>query len=261
MSLKGLFKIWNAPEPIPVEPEEAKEGNELIEELKKMEAYRREFLGNVSHELKTPLFNIQGYVLTLLEGGLEDPVINREYLEKTSKNIDRMIAIIEDLEVISRFESGELQLNLTRFDIGSLTAEVIELLEPKAKRKNIMLSVEGKTALVHADKDRIRQVLTNLIDNSIKYGNENGTTKIGFVPSDDRIMVQIIDNGIGMHRRDIPRVFERFYRVDKSRSREQGGSGLGLAIVKHIIEAHRQTISVQSKPGSGSTFLFSLRKV
>lgn len=259
MSLKRFLKKLSKPEEIPVN-EDDRESRELIEELKKMEVYRREFLGNVSHELKTPLFNIQGYVLTLLEGGLEDPVINHEYLKKTSKNIDRMIAIIEDLEVISRLESGEMKLNLTRFNISELTGEVIELLEPKANKKNITLITEKKNILVHADKDRIRQVLTNLIDNSIKYGNENGMTRISCENGDDMVHIRITDNGIGIQKKDLPRLFERFYRVDKSRSREQGGSGLGLAIAKHIIEAHHQHIVVESKYGAGSTFSFGLKK-
>ena len=237
---------------------------EEIEELQKLENYRREFLGNVSHELKTPLFNIQGYTMTLLEGGLEDNSINREYLARTEKNIDRMIAIIEDLEAISQYETGQLELNLTRFDIAGLTKEVIELLETKAGKKKIKIHFReeySKPLPVRADKDRIRQVLINLIDNSIKYGNENtGSTKVSFFDMDENLLIEITDDGIGIETKDLPRLFERFFRVDKSRSRVQGGSGLGLAIVKHILEAHGQTINVRSKPGIGSTFAFTLPK-
>ncbi len=241
----------------------AQDRKDEIEELKKMEAYRREFLGNVSHELKTPLFNIQGYVLTLLDGGLQDPEVNTEYLERTKKNIERMISVVEDLEAISRLESGELLLEVKKFDIIALIREVIELLEMKAKRKNISLVLryqEEKPVYVEGDKERMRQVLINLIDNSIKYGFEDGRTKVSVFDMDENYLIEITDNGIGIEEKDIPRVFERFFRVDKSRSREQGGSGLGLAIVKHIIEAHKQTINVRSTVGVGTTFAFTLKK-
>jgi len=241
----------------------AQDRREEIEELKKLEVYRREFLGNVSHELKTPLFNIQGYILTLLDGGLEDPSINKEYLERSGKNIERMISIVEDLEVISRFETGELKLDILNFDIVALSTDVIELLEVKAKKKNIRLNIvreNDKPLFVRADKERIRQVLINLIDNSIKYGTEGGKTKISFFDMDENILIEVTDNGLGVDSKDIPRLFERFFRVDKSRSREQGGSGLGLAIVKHIIEAHHQTINVRSTIGVGTTFAFTLQK-
>lgn len=234
-----------------------------IEELKKLEAYRREFLGNVSHELKTPLFNIQGYVLTLLDGGLEDPTINKEYLERSGKNIERMINIVEDLEVISRFETGELVLEPLNFDIVELSKDVVELLEVKANKKNIRLNIVReyeRPLYVRADKERIRQVLINLLDNSIKYGIESGRTKVSFFDMDENILIEVSDNGLGVDPKDIPRLFERFFRVDKSRSREQGGSGLGLSIVKHIIEAHHQTINVRSTVGVGTTFAFTLQK-
>jgi two-component system, OmpR family, phosphate regulon sensor histidine kinase PhoR len=238
---------------------------EEIEELQKLENYRREFLGNVSHELKTPLFNIQGYTMTLLEGGLADNSINREYLTRTDKNIDRMIAIIEDLEAISQYETGELELNYSRFDIVSLTKEVMDLLETKAGKKGIKIHFReeyNKSLFVRADKERIRQVMINLIDNSIKYGSENnGSTKVSFFDMDENLLIEITDNGIGIEPKDLPRLFERFFRVDKSRSREQGGSGLGLAIVKHILEAHNQNINVRSKPGVGTTFAFTLPQV
>ncbi|KAF0196443.1 MAG: two-component system OmpR family phosphate regulon sensor histidine kinase PhoR [Bacteroidetes bacterium] len=235
-----------------------------IEELKKMAKYRREFLGNVSHELKTPIFNIQGYVLTLLDGGLEDTSINKEYLLRTEKSINRMIAIVEDLETISTLESSELQLNYSRFDIVALTRDVIEFLEIKSKKRNKTVVFGGsydKPIYISADKERIRQVLINLIDNSIKYGNpENGRTKIGFFDMDENVLVEVTDNGSGIDAADLHRVFERFYRTDKGRSREQGGTGLGLAIVKHIIEAHDQTINVRSTPGIGTTFAFTVKK-
>jgi two-component system, OmpR family, phosphate regulon sensor histidine kinase PhoR len=241
----------------------AKDRTEEIDELKKMETYRREFIGNVSHELKTPLFNIQGYVLTLLEGGINDPSVNLEYLERTRKNIDRMISVVEDLDVIARLESGDLQLDRKKFDVAALACEVIDLLETKARKKNIQMTLRSpdqKPVLVEGDKERIRQVLINLVDNSLKYGVEGGKTKVGFFDMDENWLIEVTDNGIGIEEKDIPRLFERFFRVDKSRSREQGGSGLGLAIVKHIIEAHNQTINVRSTVGVGTTFAFTLKK-
>jgi two-component system, OmpR family, phosphate regulon sensor histidine kinase PhoR len=234
-----------------------------IDELKKMETYRREFLANVSHELKTPLFNLQGFTLTLLEGGLDDPEINKDYLAKAQKNIERMITIVEDLEVISRLESGEARPVITRFDIVSLVKEVFEFLEPKTKSMNISLVLAHDNygeMPVFADKEKIREVLINLIDNSIKYGRENSRTKVSFYDMFDNILIEVSDNGIGISEQHLPRLFERFYRVDKHRSRSQGGSGLGLAIVKHIIEAHEQTINVRSATGVGSTFAFTLKK-
>ncbi len=236
-----------------------------IDDLKKLEAYRREFLGNVSHELKTPIFNIQGYVLTLLDGGMEDPAINRKYLERTEKSVDRMISIIEDLEAISKFEAGEMELKMERFDIVALCNEVVDLLEIKAEKKNIRLFLAQNyenPIYVSADRFRIQQVITNLVVNSIKYGTENGRTKISFFDMDENILVEVTDSGTGIPREELPRVFERFYRGDKSRTRKsgEGGSGLGLAIVKHIIEAHNQTINVRSTLGIGSTFAFTLKK-
>ncbi len=235
-----------------------------VEELKRMAQYRREFLGNVSHELKTPIFNIQGYVLTLLDGGLEDPTINKEYLLRTEKSINRMIAIVEDLETISQLESSELQLSLKKTDILALTREVMEFLEIKARKRNNNIYFGGnyeKPVYILADKERLRQVLINLIDNSIKYGNQdNGSTKISFFDMDENILVEVTDNGNGINETELPRIFERFYRTDKGRSREQGGSGLGLAIVKHIIEAHEQTIHVRSTQGVGTTFAFTMKK-
>lgn len=233
-----------------------------IERLKKLEVYRKEFLGNVSHELKTPIFNIQGYVLTLLDGGLEDETINRNYLQRAEKSVDRMITIIDDLEAISQLETGELILEPEKFDIVALAKDVLEAQEMKATAKGIILTMpeDLKPIYVIADRFRIRQVLVNLIVNSVKYGKEYGETKIRFYDVGENIMVEIADNGIGIEKEHLPRLFERFYRVDKSRSREMGGTGLGLAIVKHIIEAHNQTINVMSTAGAGTVFTFMLRK-
>jgi len=235
-----------------------------IAELERMAKYRREFLGNVSHELKTPIFNIQGYVLTLLDGGLEDPSINREYLERTEKSINRLITIVDDLENISNLESGSVQLNMKNFDIVALAHEVADFMEIKAlnQGKTIYFSESyDKPIMVKADQGRIRQVFVNLIDNSLKYGNnKGGKTKISFFDMDENILVEVTDNGPGIDQNDILRIFERFYRTDKGRSREQGGSGLGLSIVKHIINAHGQSIDVRSSLGVGTTFAFTLAK-
>ncbi len=235
-----------------------------IEELKKLAVYRREFLGNISHELKTPIFNIQGYILTLLDGGLEDETINKQYLMRTEKSINRLIAIIEDLEEISKLESGELKLNKQRFDLGELTRDVIEFLEMKARKHKAKVCLEKqpeKHVIVEADKKRIRQVLINLIENAVKYGDKDeNKVNIRIFDMDDNYLIEIKDNGPGIAEESLPRIFERFYRVDKGRSRDTGGSGLGLAIVKHIIEAHEQTITVRSKIGQGTTFSFTLQK-
>ncbi len=234
-----------------------------IERLKELEKYRKDFVGNVSHELKTPIFNIQGYVLTLLEGGLDDPKINKLYLKRTEKSIDRMISIVEDLESITKLESGELKLNFTRFDIVKTAEEVIEMEMWQANESKITLQIVNKPEkpiFVKADKKRILEVLTNLVVNAIKYGKKKGNVKISFHDLEDNIIVEVSDDGIGMEKKDLPRIFERFYRIDKSRSREQGGTGLGLSIVKHIIEAHNQSINVRSLVDKGTTFNFTLEK-
>lgn len=234
-----------------------------IEQLKTWQDYRRKFLGDISHELKTPIFNIQGYLEILLDGGLEDETINKTYLQRAAKNVDRLNTIVEDLEIISRLESGELILDMQVFDIRSLTEEVFEDLEIKAQESNIRLLFKpgaDQHFMVRADREYIRQVLMNLITNSIKYGNKDGTTKVGFYDMDKNILVEVADSGIGIPAEHLNHVFDRFYRVDKSRSREQGGSGLGLSIVKHIIEAHKQTINVRSTMNVGSTFGFTLGK-
>lgn len=233
-----------------------------IDQLKKMEKYRKEFLGNVSHELKTPIFNIQGYVSTLLDGGLEDESINRKYLERSEKSINRLISIVQDLETISHLESGQLELQYEVFNLYELVRDVFELQEFRAKQKKIRLQFAGsdRGVLVNADRKRITEVLVNLIVNSINYGKEEGKTSVEFFDMEDRVLVEVSDNGIGIPEKCLPRIFERFYRVDKSRSRHEGGTGLGLAIVKHIIEAHGQQVSVRSKPGEGSAFGFTLKK-
>lgn len=234
-----------------------------IEQLQKSETYRREFLANVSHEIKTPIANMQGYISTLLGGGLEDEKINRDFLVKTEKNIDRLIELVNDLDIISSLESGEVHLEKTRFDINALTREIFEFLEDTAKSANINFVFRNEETVpvwVYADRDRIRQVLVNLLENSIKYGRNEGRTKVSFYDMDENYLIEVSDNGIGIEEQHIPRLFERFYRVDKHRSRVEGGTGLGLAIVKHIIEAHGQTVNVRSSPKIGSTFSFTLKK-
>jgi len=236
---------------------------EEIDRLKGLENYRREFVGNLSHELKTPIFNIQGYLLTLLEGGLHDPKINVNYLERASKSVDRMISLIEDLDDISKLESGMIELDVEKTDLVKLIKEVISSLEVKAQNCNVKLTfvdLPTKPIWVNIDKDGINQVLVNLIVNSIKYGKENGETLIKLFDMDENMLIEVADNGQGIEKQHLSRLFERFYRVDKSRARLSGGTGLGLSIVKHIIEAHNQTINVRSTPEVGSTFSFTLKK-
>ncbi len=234
-----------------------------IERLKDLERYRKEFVGNVSHELKTPIFNIQGYILTLLEGGIDDPKINTLYLRRTEKSIDRMISIVEDLESITKLESGELKLKMVSFDIVKTVKDVLEMEQWQADERKISLEIINKPVkpvYVKADRNRILEVLTNLVVNGIKYGKKEGYVHVSFHDLEENIMVEVTDNGIGIEKKNLPRVFERFYRVDKSRSREQGGTGLGLSIVKHIIEAHNQSINVRSVLDQGTTFNFTLEK-
>ncbi len=226
-----------------------------------LDSYRKEYLGNVSHELKTPVFNIQGYVDTLINGGLDDKNINLDYLKRAEKSIDRLINIIDDLETITQLETGNLELDIDAFDIAYLCKDIYSALEWNAAKKNIKLELArkyDKPIIVKADKFRIRQVLVNLITNSIKYGKENGTTLISLNYLNDDVVVEISDNGDGIDEKHLPRIFERFYRIDKGRSREQGGTGLGLAIVKHIIEAHHKSIKVESEVNKGTVFTFSL---
>lgn len=236
-----------------------------IARLKEAERFRKQYLGNVAHELKTPIFNVQGYISTLLDGGLEDELINRKYLERAEKSIDRLINIVNDLDTISKLESSMNKLNFERFDVVALAKEIAEQTEMEADRKHVKISIKGAENLpspfwVVADKHYVGQVFVNLIVNSIRYGKEGGLTRIRFRDMLDKILIEVEDNGLGIAREDLPRVFERFYRTDKGRSREQGGTGLGLAIVKHIVEAHGERITVRSELGVGSTFSFTLRK-
>lgn len=235
-----------------------------IEDLKNMARYRREFMGNVSHELKTPIFNIQGYILTLLDGALHDPAISKQFLERADKSVNRLITLVEDLEKISQLESGELQMNFTTFDILDLSREVIEFMDIKSQQKKATITFArnyDKPYIVSADRERIKEVLINLIDNALKYGSlKKNTIKLSFFDIDTNILVEVSDNGPGIEPSELPRIFERFYRVDKARSSEKGGSGLGLAIVKHIIEAHDETINVRSTTSVGTTFGFTLKK-
>ncbi|HNS11240.1 MAG TPA: ATP-binding protein [Bacteroidia bacterium] len=240
-----------------------KNRSDEIAELKKLEQFRQEFLGNVSHELKTPIFNIQGYIHTLLDGGLDDPEVNIHYLQRAAKSAERLCLIVEDLEEISKLETGELSLDLRTFDLHDLVQDVFESQELHAKEKKITLGFKEQIlnpAFVVADKERIRQVFVNLIVNSIKYGREGGSTLVGFYDMHEKVLTEITDTGIGIDPVHLPRLFERFYRVDKSRSRDQGGTGLGLSIVKHILEAHKQSINVRSTGGVGTTFSFALKR-
>lgn len=234
--------------------------NQEINKLKEQEEFRREFLGNLAHELKTPVFSIQGYILTLLEGGLEDENVNRQFLERASKATDRMTMILEDLDKITKMEVDKIDLNYQHFDLVELVEDVFDELEMKAKKRKIRLSFakDFDPIFVYADRSKITQVLTNLIGNSIAYGHEKGETSIRFYILNNIVTVEVSDNGPGIPETDIPRLFERFYRVEKSRNRNEGGSGLGLAIAKHFIEAHGQTISVRSTVDVGSTFTFGL---
>jgi two-component system phosphate regulon sensor histidine kinase PhoR len=235
---------------------------EELNAYRRDENYRREFIGNVSHELKTPIFNIQGYIQTLLDGGLHDEKINMKYLQRTNKSVDRMINIVEDLEVISRLETDQARLDLQEFNIVELAKEVIEAFEMSASQMNIQLELlnESQTEFVYGDKDKIQQVFMNLVSNSIKYGKDGGKTRVKFFDMENNMLVEIADDGIGIAEDSLDRLFERFYRVDKNRSRDIGGTGLGLAIVKHILEGHNQNINVRSTVGVGSTFSFFLSK-
>ena len=234
-----------------------------IESLKKAEEYRKEFVGNVAHELKTPLFSIQGYISNLLDGAFRDKALLKKYLNKADKSIERLTFIIKDLDLITQIESATLVLKKTSFNIVKLTEEILDDLEINASKKKIKLVFDkdySSPIEVYADRIRIEQVLTNLISNSINYGSYKGTTEISFDESGDKLLVKVTDNGDGIIEDNMPRLFERFFRVDVSRSREHGGSGLGLAIVKHIIDAHDENIFVQSTPGIGSEFSFTLQK-
>jgi two-component system phosphate regulon sensor histidine kinase PhoR len=235
-----------------------------IETLKVREEYRREFIGNVSHELKTPLFTVQGYISTLLDGGLDDKNIRKKYLQRAEKGVERLIFIVQDLDMITKLESGDLNLNIIEFNVVEVIQNVFDLLEMKAEKKNIILSFDNKYSkpiIAYGDKEKIQQVLTNLIVNSIKYGRQDGSTEVGIENLvNNKVIIRVTDNGEGIQKQHIPRLFERFYRVDKSGARSEGGSGLGLSIVKHIIEAHNEKIYVESQFGVGSEFSFTLEK-
>ena len=242
----------------------ARERTSEINVLKDQDNYRREFLGNISHELKTPLFTIQGYILTLIEGAMKDKKVRDKYLKRAAKGVERLIAIVKDLDLITQFESGIKTVDKTDFNVFDLIDNVFELMEFESEKNTISLQYNkdySEPIFVNADQERILQVLTNLVVNSLKYGTENGFTKVSVEEyNNDKIIVKVSDNGEGIDEQHLPRLFERFYRIDKNRSRKKGGSGLGLSIVKHIIEAHQEQIFVNSKLGIGTEFSFTLQK-
>ncbi len=237
-----------------------------IDRLKKIENYRKEFIGDISHELKTPIFTIQGFIETLLDGAIDDPKVNRSFLEKAMRNVNRLIYLTRDLMEISRLETGELASRFVEIDIRSVILEVVESLQYKAQEEGVEIRTGRleRYYRVRADLNQVKQVLVNLIENGIKYNRKGGWVEIGMQPHDkdrSKIIVYVKDSGVGIEENEIGRVTERFYRVDKSRSREQGGTGLGLAIVKHIIESHGEELQIESRPGKGSTFSFTLSLV
>ena len=235
-----------------------------IKSLTERDSFRRDFLGNVAHELKTPLFTVQGYILTLLEGAMDDKNIRLKYLERANKGVERLVAVTKDLDMIAKLETDGLKLNMEVFNVLEIIQNVFDLVEMKAKKRNIILKFDriyDFPVFVVGDIEKIEQVLINLLVNSVKYGKPNGTT---IVAVDDynskKFLIRVIDNGEGIKPLHVPRLFERFYRADQSRSREQGGSGLGLSIVKHIVEAHNQTIFLKSVFSKGSEFSFTMEK-
>lgn len=241
------------------------EGKRLeIKSLTDRDSFRRDFLGNVAHELKTPLFTVQGYILTLLEGAANDKEIRNKYLERANKGVERLVAVTKDLDMIAKLETDGLKISIEVFNILEIIQNVFDLVEMKAKKRNISLQFDKIyefPVFVKGDVEKIEQVLINLIVNSIKYGKPNGTTIVAVdTYNEDTFIIKVIDNGEGIEQQHLPRLFERFYRVDQSRSREQGGSGLGLSIVKHIIEAHEEKIYIESELGVGSEFSFTLEK-
>jgi two-component system phosphate regulon sensor histidine kinase PhoR len=242
----------------------AKDKKIEIDTLKIREEYRKDFLGNVSHELKTPLFTVQGYIETLLDGAINDKSVRKKYLQRANKAVERLIYIVKDLDLITKLEAGELLVERSAFDIVELIRNVFELLEMKSAKKEITLTFDmdyPEPIFVYADREKIQQVLTNLLVNSIKYGQQNGTTEVSVENLiKNKVIVRVTDNGEGIPKQHIPRLFERFYRIDKSGSRSEGGSGLGLSIVKHIIEAHGEKIYVESVEKVGSEFSFTLEK-
>lgn len=239
--------------------------SEQIEEitiLRETDSFRKDFIGNLAHELKTPLFNIQGFVMTLIEGGADDPEIRDKFLKKAEKNIDRMTGLLEDLDSIYKIESGGMSIDLHPTNIIDLCSDIIDSLQKKAEKSNVTLSISDKEPFtVLCDVNKIEQVVSNLLVNSINYGKDGGQSRVKFFDMGDKVLIEVSDDGIGIKKKDLMRIYERFYRVDKSRSRNAGGSGLGLAIVKHIIEAHGQNIHVRSTYGKGTTFSFTLQKI
>lgn len=235
-----------------------------IDMLRANEQFRKEFLMNLAHELRTPIFTVQGYIDTLLGGALDDPNVNRKFLTNTSRSIDRLVRLVDDLDEISKLESGRIPIVQESFVIQDLIKDIYEELSLKAKERNMQLLFKKgteKALEVYADKPKIKQVLVNLIENAIKYGNENGTITAGCYLMDERhVYVEISDDGPGIGEEHLARIFERFYRADRSRNRTIGGTGLGLAIVKHIVEAHGQTVTARSKQGVGSSFGFTLER-
>ncbi len=266
---KKMLKLLNNPlsDPISDVSEEVlawmQDNKKEILELKEQQKFRREFIGNVSHELKTPVFNVQGYIHTLLDGALEDTDVNRKFLKKAARGIDRLAETVEELTSISEFQSGKFKLNIEEFDFGELVTEVFEVIDSMARSRQVKL-IFTKTGLrstaVKADYKRIRQVLINLVVNAIKYGKKDGQVEVNCSSMDKQILVKVSDDGAGIETEHLNRLFDRFYRVDSHRNREEGGSGLGLSIAKHIVEAHEQTINVKSERGVGSTFEFTLAK-
>jgi two-component system phosphate regulon sensor histidine kinase PhoR len=242
----------------------AKDKKIEIEALKLKEQYRKEFIGNVAHELKTPIFTIQGYISNLLDGAMDDKELLNKYLKRTDNSVERLSYIIKDLDLITQLESSTMNLNISSFNMIDLIFNIFDHLEIKSSKRNIKLVFDKKynnEILVSADKERIGQVLTNLLVNSINYGRDKGTTEVSINDlTKEKLIVRVTDNGEGISKKHLPRLFERFYRVDISRSRKHGGSGLGLAIVKHIIDAHNENIYINSKPGVGSEFSFTLHK-
>tara|TARA_B100000579_G_C22803302_1_gene841107 strand:+ start:963 stop:1796 length:834 start_codon:yes stop_codon:yes gene_type:complete len=240
-----------------------KERKDEIKNLKDQETFRKDFIGNLSHELKTPLFSIQGYIETLLDGGIDDKNVNLKYIKRAQKSVDRLIYIIQDLDFITKFDAGVEKIKKSCFNLIETIDNVVDSLEPKFKERSLNLlfdQTEKKVLKVFGDEKKIHQVLINLITNSIKYGVDDGTIEVKLEKNDNsKVIVSIIDNGLGIPKGDLARIFERFYRVEKTRNRDEGGSGLGLSIVKHIIDAHDEKISVQSEDGVGSNFSFSLQ--
>ena len=241
----------------------SKESQTEIKSMQEKENFRRDFIGNLAHELKTPLFTSQSYLLTLIDGALQDKEVNLKYLKIAEKAIERLIFIVKDLDLITKLESEGLKLEKSKFNIISLINNVFEMLELQASKKKITLALDSKNTIVNVngDHEKIHQVLTNLIENSVKYGKDSGTTEVSVDDIlENKVMVRITDNGNGIQKVHFQRLFERFYRIDNSGSRSTGGSGLGLAIVKHIIDAHNEKIYVESDYGVGSEFSFTLEK-